>query len=211
MKRWCAGLAALPLALALASVALLRAAAAAAAAAPHLSLDVVAPRPSSGGPRGFPARPLVFEFAEPEPLSAVDRARWAVLSRAGVDARWREERLRPGALRTTERYNSVDLLGGITRVGEYYTTILVGGQKVRVQVDVSLLAARVGFRDTMAVRCIGSAIPFWVVCFHSDLFCFASCYIVLLVGNASFRRDQARWRFLLRSASTVRSQTFDTI
>lgn len=113
----------------------------ASAAAAHLPLELRPPRASGGdGARGFPARPLVFEFVEPSPLSAGERARWSLLERAGVDARWREDRLRPGALRTTERYHAVDLLGGITKVGEYYTTIRIGGQKVRVQVDVSFAA-----------------------------------------------------------------------
>lgn len=35
----------------------------------------------------------------------------------------------------SSRAVSVDLLGGITKVGEYYTRITVGGQHVRVQVD----------------------------------------------------------------------------
>lgn len=36
---------------------------------------------------------------------------------------------------TSSRPVSVDLLGGITSVGEYYTRIKIGGQSVRVQVD----------------------------------------------------------------------------
>lgn len=87
--------------------------------------------------RGFPSDALVFEFEEAAPLSRLERARWAVSRLSGADNAWREERTRPGPLRTTDRYNSVDLLGGITRVGEYYATILIGGQRVRVQVDVS--------------------------------------------------------------------------
>lgn len=38
-------------------------------------------------------------------------------------------------VRMAERFHVVDLLGGITRVGEYYTQIFVGGQAVRVQID----------------------------------------------------------------------------
>ncbi|KAI0566260.1 Aspartic peptidase [Gracilaria domingensis] len=42
--------------------------------------------------------------------------------------------LEPG-LPNVSRPVSVDLLGGITAVGEYYTRILVGGQPIRVQID----------------------------------------------------------------------------
>ncbi|CAN8070167.1 unnamed protein product [Agarophyton chilense] len=44
-------------------------------------------------------------------------------------------RLFEPAIPNVSRSVSVDLLGGITAVGEYYTRILVGGQPVRVQID----------------------------------------------------------------------------
>jgi hypothetical protein len=121
------------------------------AAAVELSLDLQSPRGSLPGAasRGVPRDMKVFEFSAPEPLSSLERARWAVLRFSRIDREWRDERMRAGPLRVSERYNSVDLLGGITRVGEYYTTIRIGGQRVRVQVDVSLERWHGSFR----IRC----------------------------------------------------------
>lgn len=95
-----------------------------------------ASRPGGDNHRGFPSHVHLFEFDEPAPLSSLEKLRWRALDRSAADGQWRAVRAAPGPLKVTARYNTVDLLGGITRVGEYYTMIRVGGQKVRVQVDV---------------------------------------------------------------------------
>lgn len=85
--------------------------------------------------RGFPRHTNLFDYDEAAPLSASETVRWHLLSAMNRDHDWRSQRISSGPLRVVERYSSIDLLGGITRVGEYYTKILIGGQPVRVQVD----------------------------------------------------------------------------
>lgn len=85
--------------------------------------------------RGFPQYTALFDLSETEPLSAVEMLRWHSMRFTPLDRPWRSQRGQPGPMKVVERYNSVDLLGGISRIGEYYTKILVGGQPVRVQVD----------------------------------------------------------------------------
>jgi hypothetical protein len=104
----------------------------------YLPLEITPPRPQSErrAPHlGFPTHITLFELAAPVPLSVLEGARWYALRSTPLDRAWRESRIQHGPMMTTERFHTVDLLGGITRVGEYYTRIEIGGQKVRVQVD----------------------------------------------------------------------------
>lgn len=71
--------------------------------------------------RGFPARVQIFE-----PTYNHRSSVWSLIRL------WtRNDR----DIAFTSRTVTVDLLGGITKVGEYYTRITVGGQPIRVQVD----------------------------------------------------------------------------
>lgn len=70
-------------------------------------------KPSS---RGFPANVHLFERQLPSELSKTS-------STHSHDHIF------------TSRTVTVDLLGGITKVGEYYTRIEIGGQRIRVQID----------------------------------------------------------------------------
>lgn len=104
----------------------------------HLPIDLAPPRPTSKTLhpyRGFPDTVSVFNFEHPMPFSIAESVRWHALRRFRVDRDWRESRTRYGPLRHVEHVHTVDMLGGITRVGEYYTRIDLGGQKVRVQID----------------------------------------------------------------------------
>lgn len=79
-----------------------------------LDIEVRPPRPVlDNDHRGFPAVVSVHQ---------ISRKRWQL---------WAAEQ----EVRVVERFHVVDLLGGLTRVGEYYTKIEIGGQSVRVQVD----------------------------------------------------------------------------
>jgi Eukaryotic aspartyl protease len=120
-----------------------------------LPLELAPPRPASARRpphHGFPAVTTLHEFHDRGYAAKARRSSsfmpetfwWKAL------LRWRR-RLAPATTSSTDsallldedlvtmttstRYYTADLLGGITRVGEYYTKIEVGGQKVRVQVD----------------------------------------------------------------------------
>lgn len=80
----------------------------------HLSLTLRHPRPSRpGSSHGFPTTLRLFTPRTPHPF----------ISRL------------LNVPHFTSRSVQIDLLGGITQVGEYYTRISIGGQYVRVQVD----------------------------------------------------------------------------
>ncbi len=84
-------------------------------------IELRPPRPATEGSwRGFPPVVSVHEFVEPRNLFT--RVRQAV----GLQHR---------EMQIVEKFHVVDLLGGISKVGEYYTQIFMGGQRVRVQVD----------------------------------------------------------------------------
>lgn len=82
--------------------------------------------------RGFPARVHLFE-----PVRSPASRRWTAMT----SWLWRQQADDAGdvvdadELPFSMRVVTVDLLGGITKVGEYYTRITVGGQAIRVQVD----------------------------------------------------------------------------
>lgn len=87
-------------------------------------LDITVRPPQAGRAdhhRGFPAVVSIHELG-PDPSHLTSRI--ARLLRHGAPE-----------VQVTERYHVVDLLGGITRIGEYYTQIFMGGQPVRVQID----------------------------------------------------------------------------
>lgn len=168
----------------------------------HLPLDLRPPRRAAVGARdarGFPAQTTLFEFDEAAPLSRLERIRWQALRASSLDRAWRTSRTEPSPLRVTERYNTVDLLGGITRVGEYYTMIRIGGQRVRVQVDVRV--PRLCSRRRRSA-CAGCTPVEALSLFHriSDH----------LRPFPLRRRDQARSRFLLQNAQTVRCRICGT-
>lgn len=84
-------------------------------------LTVRPPRAAQpGSHRGFPGVVSVHAFVPPDTLSA--RVRQVL-------------RLETPAMEVVDKNHVVDLLGGISKVGEYYTQIFLGGQPVRVQVD----------------------------------------------------------------------------
>jgi hypothetical protein len=110
-----------------------------------LPLELAPPRPAS--PRraphhGFPTVTTLHEFHErryaakaKSASSTLERVWWTALQRlAPIAGLVVDDKDHVTVTRST-RYYTADLLGGITRVGEYYTKIEVGGQKVRVQVD----------------------------------------------------------------------------
>lgn len=117
-----------------------------AAATKSVSVDLeLAPpkpmRPDSS--RGFPSLVRLFDPVE------LPQSRIPFLSRAlQLFGRSSEQP------QFTSRMVTVDLLGGITRVGEYYTQIRIGGQRIRVQADTgsSTLALPVAECD----RCLPS-------------------------------------------------------
>lgn len=116
-----------------------------AAASPiHLDLELQHPRPAApDSHRGFPSHVTVYEpTAEPSLTRLHRRLRRTI----GLS----EPPVPPFSTRTV----SVDLLGGITKVGEYYTRVFIGGQPVRVQIDTgsSTLALPVAECD----RCLPS-------------------------------------------------------
>lgn len=76
----------------------------------------------SNSHRGFPTNLRLFERQPAADISSNSQLQ-------------HEYKHNPSLLPFTSREVSIDLLGGITKVGEYYLRIVVGGQPIRVQVD----------------------------------------------------------------------------
>ena len=97
-----------------------------------LQLDREAPKSNYGeGHHGFPAEVRLYEEFSEEVEPTGFRG---LLRRNKVVARWVQPQTIT-KIKQTQRRHLVDLLGGITKVGEYYTRVEIGGQQVRLQID----------------------------------------------------------------------------
>ena len=92
-------------------------------------LELEPPRLIDNHHRGFPTTVHLFE--RPPNLSSKHQSQSRWISR--ITSTFKKETYT--SIPFTSKIVSVDLLGGITKVGEYYARIFIGSQPVRVQID----------------------------------------------------------------------------